>query len=110
MWASVFSGRFRRESGWAVEPVYLPGAFDSPVLRVRVTSAAARDSWRVAGEFVQVFEQVAGFDFEGESNLAPLNALKLLRFSADFESPYALKFYPKRWVEEYEIEIEKFIN
>lgn len=110
MWTTVFSEQFRREPGWIVDPVYLSGSFSLPMLRVRVTSATAKNSWRVAGEFVQVFERIAGFDFEGESNLAPLNAVKLISFSTDFENPYTLKFYPKRWIEEYEIQVEQFIT
>lgn len=110
MWNTVFLNQFHRESNWQVEPVYIPGDLAWPALRVRVSSADARSSWRVAGELVQIFGQVAGFDVEGGSSILPLNAFKLIRFP-EFESEeyYSLKFYPKPWIKSFEIQIDMFV-
>ncbi|MEG4801585.1 hypothetical protein QUB63_16995 [Microcoleus sp. ARI1-B5] len=109
LWKSVFGQDYYRESiGYQqVEPIYLPGSFASQTLRVRVSSATARNTWRAAGELVQILGQVSGWDFEGETKYLPLNAAKLISFS-EFAG-YQLKFYPKYWIDSFQIQIDKYL-
>ncbi|MFB8793158.1 MAG: hypothetical protein U7126_02740 [Microcoleus sp.] len=109
MWTAIFSSQFHRKASDPVEPVYIPGSLTWPVARVRISSPDAPTPWRVAGELVQIFDPVAGFDVEGASVILPLNACKLIRFTEfEGEEYYSLKFYPKRWIELYEIQIENY--
>ncbi|MEG4516505.1 MULTISPECIES: hypothetical protein [unclassified Microcoleus] len=109
MWNSIFTGQFQRAVDWQVEPVYLPVNLTWPAVRVRVSSTTAPISWRVAGELVQIFDPFGGLDVEGGSVTLPLNACKIIRFpEIESEEYYSLKFYPKRWIESYEIQIDHF--
>ncbi|MEG5075910.1 hypothetical protein QUB36_13545 [Microcoleus sp. AT8-B1] len=110
MWNLLFSSEYHRDAASPVEPIYVPGSLSWPVIRVRVFSHAAPISWRVAGELVQIFDPMGGLDIEGASVVLPLNAYKLIHFPEfDSEEFYSLKFYPKRWIENYGIQIEQYI-
>lgn len=110
LWEFVLTQDYYRESlGYQqVEPIYLPGYFDWQTLRVRVSCPTARTTWRVAGELVQVLGINSGFDFEGEVKLLPLNASKLISFS-EFAG-YQLKFYPKYWIDSFQIQIDRYLS
>jgi len=105
-WQSVFLQTFYRDSiGWPVNPIYIPNTFDTPIIRIYCESRTARDSWRVAGELVQIIGDFRNPDFEGQAVSIPLNAMKLLEFSPTV-TDYSLKFLIKPWIESFELKIE----
>lgn len=110
MWSLTFSGEFLRDVNEPVSPAYIPGNLTEILIRVRIFSPYAPTSWRLAGELVQIFEPVSGFDVEGASVILPLNSCKLVQFPLiESEDYYWLKFYPKKWIDNYEIQIEQFV-
>jgi hypothetical protein len=106
-WELIYVQTFYRESvGYPVEPIYIPGIFSNPI-RVHISSATARKSWRVAGELVQlVGDSHRAADIEGETLTLPLNAIRLISFSS-VTTEYSLKFYPKPWIDSFEIQVDK---
>ena len=109
LWEFVFGQDYDRESiGYQqVEPIYFPGSFSSQTLRIRISSPTARQTWRAAGELVQVLSRNLEFDFEGEVKFLPLNATKLISFS-EFAG-YQLKFYPKYWIDSFQVQIDRYL-
>lgn len=96
---------YRGTVGWPEIPIYIPARFDTPIVRVYCYSATARNTWRAAGEIIQVIGDSRNPDFEGEAISLPLNAIKLLEFSETVSS-YSLKFIPKPWIESFELKVE----
>jgi hypothetical protein len=61
----------------------------------------------VAGELVQlVGDSHRAADIEGETLTLPLNAIRLISFSS-VTTEYSLKFYPKPWIDSFEIQVDK---
>ena len=110
LWEFVFGQDYYQESiGYQqVEPIYFPGSFSSQILRIRISSATARKTWRAAGELVQILGKHSEFDFEGEVKYLPINAIKLISFS-EFTG-YRLKFYPKYWIDSFQIQIDRYLS
>lgn len=105
-WELQYLETFCRESvGWPVDAIYIPTTFNSPIVRVTCSSKTARSSWRAAGELIQTIGDYRNPDFEGESIGIPLNVMKLVEFSETVES-YSLKFYPKPWIDSFELKVE----
>jgi len=105
-WRLDFLQTFHRDSvGWPVEPIYIPTTFNTPIVRIYCFSATARNSWRAAGDIVQTIGDYRNPDFEGQSIAVPLNVMKLVEFSQTV-SDYSLKFFPKPWIESFELKIE----
>ena len=105
-WSLDYVQTFYRDSvGWPVEPIYVPATFQSPIVRVSCFSATARNSWRAAGDIVQIIGDYRSPDFEGQLIPVPLNVMKLVEFSATVES-YSLKFFPKPWIDSFELKVE----
>jgi len=104
----TFSGQFYRDVSWEVEPVRLPIDLYLPLVLVLVSSATAKQTWRVAGELVQVFGTLQELDIEGGATVLPLNAWKLINFpEVEGQEYYSLKFYPKPWIESFEVQIKQ---
>jgi hypothetical protein len=105
-WQLVFQQTFYRDSiGWPVEPIYIFNTLDTPIVRIYCFSQTARDSWRVAGELIQTIGDSRNPDFEGQSVSVPLNVMKLVEFSPTV-THYSLKFFPKPWIDSFELKIE----
>jgi hypothetical protein len=104
-WELHYQETFNRGSGWPVDPIYIPALLSSQIVRVSCLSKTARSSWRAAGELIQIVGDYRNPDFEGESTSIPLNVMKLVEFTGTVES-YSLKFYPKAWIDSFELKIE----
>jgi hypothetical protein len=105
-WRLDYSQAFYRgPAGWPVEPIYIPAAFNTPIVRVYCKSETARNTWRAAGEIIQTIGDYRSPDFEGQAIAVPLNAMKLVEFS-ETVAEYSLKFLPKPWIESFELKIE----
>lgn len=108
MLTPTFSGQFFRDVNWEVEPIYFPIDLYLPPVLILISSATAKKTWRVAGELVQNFETLGGFDIEGGSTILPLNAWKLINFPVvEGRDYYSLKFYPKPWIKSFEVQIRQ---
>ncbi|MEG4863649.1 MULTISPECIES: hypothetical protein [unclassified Microcoleus] len=104
----TYSGQFYRDVSWEVEPIRFPIDLYLPIALVLVTSPTAKASWRVAGELVQTFGTLWEVDIEGASTVLPLNAWKLISFpGVEGQEYYSLKFYPKPWIESFEVQIKQ---
>jgi|GEM_PF-1177583 hypothetical protein len=105
-WELKFLQIFSRDSvGLPVEPIYIPSTFNAPIVRIYCFSATARNSWRAAGQLVQIIGDHRNPDFEGQAIDVPLNVMKLVEFSPTV-ADYSLKFFPKPWIESFELKIE----
>ncbi len=105
-WRLDYSQTFYRGSGgWSVEPIYILARFNTPIVRIYCKSETARNTWRAAGEIIQIIGDYRNPDFEGQAIAVPLNVLKLVEFS-ETVSDYSLKFLPKPWIESFELKIE----
>jgi len=105
-WQLVFSEPFYGNSGgWSVDSIYIPNTFDTRIVRIYCSSQTARKSWRVAGELIQTIGDSRNPDFEGQSVSVPLNVMKLVEFSPTV-TDYSLKFFPKPWIDLFELKIE----
>jgi len=105
-WQLDYSETFDRGStGWDVEPIYISARFNAPIVRVYCFSAAALNSWRIAGELIQIIGDYSNPDFEGQAITIPLNAMKLVEFS-ETVTDYSLKFLLKPWIQSFELKIE----
>ena len=108
MLTPTFSGQFYREVNWEVEPMRFPIDLYLPVVLILISSATAKKTWRVAGELVQTFGLLEGLDIEGGSTVLPLNVWKLINFPVvEGQEYYSLKFYPKPWIESFEVQIKQ---
>jgi hypothetical protein len=108
-WQLDFSQTYSRDStGWPVEPIYVPATFRSPTVRVSCFSPTARNSWRAAGELIQLIGDYRNPDFEGQAVAVPLNVMKLVEFSPTV-GDYSLKFLPKPWIDSFELKIESLV-
>jgi hypothetical protein len=104
----TFSDRFHRNVNWEVEPIYFAIDIYLPVVLILVYSPTAKKTWRVAGELVQIFGTLGEVDIEGGSIILPLNAWKLINFpEIEGQEYYSLKFYPKPWIESFNIEVRQ---
>jgi hypothetical protein len=109
-WQINFEQTLLRDSeGWHAEPIYIPTALTTPIIRVYCFSESARSSWRVAGELVQIIGESRNPDFEGDSISLPLNVKKLVEFSPTV-SDYSLKLFPKPWINSFELKIESLAS
>lgn len=107
-WELAYLQTFYREpAGFAVEPIFIPAVFTTPYLRIHIASATALPTWRIAGEIVQLIPGSHAADFEAQSIVVPMNAIKLLLFP-EIISEYSLKFYPKYWIDSFELQVDAF--
>jgi hypothetical protein len=105
-WRLDYLETFYRDSvGWSVEPIYIPTFFTTRIVRISCSSEAVRNTWRAAGEIIQVIGDYRSPDFEGQAIPVPLNVMKLVEFSPTV-TEYSLKFLPKPWIESFELKIE----
>jgi hypothetical protein len=96
---------YRGPAGWPVEPIYISATFNTPIVRIYCKSETARNTWRAAGEIIQIIGDYHNPDFEGQAIAVPLNVMKLVEFS-ETVTDYSLKFLPKPWIESFELKIE----
>jgi hypothetical protein len=109
-WQLDYLETFYRDSlGWPVEPIYIPTEFNGPIVRVSCFSGTARSSWRAAGEIVQTIGNYRSPDFEGQAIAIPLNVMKLVEFNQTVTN-YSLKYFPKPWIESFELKIESPVS
>jgi hypothetical protein len=105
-WQLDYLQTFDREFvGWSVEPIYIATTFTSPIIRVACICETTRNTWRAAGQIIQIIGDYRNPDFEGQAIDVPLNVIKLVEFSSTV-TDYSLKFLPKPWIESFELKIE----